>query len=117
MAKIGPFVRDPRVGAYCQITLDSLEKVVVNHEKGGFKGGMVTIEVLKFMGVTSERFFACNLDSEEGQAILTQLTRDVCDAGVEATPLGAFVEFIKGCRSVAEAKRKAAALLGSRQGR
>jgi hypothetical protein len=31
MPKVGRFVTDPRAGAYCQITLDSGEKVIVNH--------------------------------------------------------------------------------------
>ena len=52
MAKVGRFVTDPRAGAYCQITLDSGEKIVVNHEKGGFKGGGLTIEAVKFMGLS-----------------------------------------------------------------
>ncbi len=39
MPKVGRFVTDPRAGAYCQITLGSGEKVIVNHEKGGFKRG------------------------------------------------------------------------------
>jgi len=38
MPKVGRFVTDRRASAYCQITLDGGEKVVVNHEKGGFKG-------------------------------------------------------------------------------
>ena len=29
MAKVGRFVTDPRAGAYCQITLDTGEKIVV----------------------------------------------------------------------------------------
>ena len=39
MGKVGRFVSDPKEGAYCQITLDSGEKILVNHDKGGFKGG------------------------------------------------------------------------------
>jgi prolyl-tRNA synthetase len=66
MPKVGRFVTDPRAGAYCQITLDGGEKVVVNHEKGGFKGGMLTIEVPRLMGFRSDRIFACDLDSPEG---------------------------------------------------
>jgi hypothetical protein len=38
--------------------------------KGGFKGGSLTIEVLK-----SDRIFACNLDSPEGKRALGFLTR------------------------------------------
>lgn len=52
MAKVGRFVADPKAGAYCQI--------------GGFQGGSLTIEVVKFMGFSSDRIFACALDSPEG---------------------------------------------------
>ena len=71
MPKVGRFVTDPRAGAYCQITLDSGEKVIVNHDKGGFKGGLLTIEATKFMGFartassratwTARRARACSL--------------------------------------------------------
>lgn len=70
MTKVGRFVTDPRAGAYCKITLDGGEKIVVHHEKGGFKGGMLTIELVKFMGFGCNRIFACNLDSPEGQGVL-----------------------------------------------
>lgn len=110
MAKVGRFVTDPRAGAYCQITLDSGEKIVVNHEKGGFKGGMLTIEAVKFMGLSSDRIFTCNLDGDEGRAVLTRLTRDVRPDGVEATPLGAFVEYVRNCGSVADVRTRCAAL-------
>jgi len=39
MGKVGRFVSDPKAGAYCQIVLDGGEKILVNHDKGGFKGG------------------------------------------------------------------------------
>ena len=39
MGKVGRFITDPKAGAYCQVTLDSGDKLVVNHAKGGFKGG------------------------------------------------------------------------------
>jgi hypothetical protein len=109
MAKVGPFVTDPKAGAYCRITLDSGEKVVVNHEKGGFKGGRLTIEVPKLMGFSSERIFACNLDDQDGAAALSRLVGGA--QGVEATPLGAFVKHVKECGSVAEVKARCAALL------
>jgi hypothetical protein len=109
MAKVGPFVTDPKAGAYCQITLDSGEKVLVNHEKGGFKGGRLTIEVSKFMGLSSDRIFTCDLDQPEGAAMLTGLTATA--QGVDATPLGAFVKCVSACRSVAELKTRCATLL------
>jgi hypothetical protein len=43
MGKVGPFVTDPRAGAYCQVTLDSGEKIVVSHDRGEFATGSVTI--------------------------------------------------------------------------
>jgi hypothetical protein len=111
MAKVGPFITDPKAGAYCQITLDSGEKLIVNHDKGGFKGGRITIELSKFMGFGSERFFSCDLDSPEGQAAITQLTRDARPGSVEATPLGAVVECVKRCASVADVKARCATLM------
>jgi hypothetical protein len=110
MAKVGRFVVDPKAGAYCQITLDSGEKILVNHDKGGFKGGRLTIEVTRFMGFSSDRFFDCDLDSPQGMAMLGQLTRDARPGTTEATPLGALVEYVKACRSVAEVKTRCAAL-------
>jgi hypothetical protein len=113
MAKVGRFVTDPKAGAYCQITLDSGEKVIVNHDKGGFKGGGVTVEVSKFMGFSSDRVFALDLDSPQGAAALRHLTREAQPGSVLATPLGAFVEYVKACPSVAEVKARCAALLAS----
>ena len=110
MAKVGQFVIDPGAGSYCQITLDSGEKIVISHEKGGHKGGPLTIEVSRFFGLSSARIFRCDLDADEGRAALTQLTRDARPGSVEATPLGAFVEYLKTSRSVAEVKTKCAAL-------
>ena len=109
MAKVGRFVTDPKAGAYCQITLDSGEKIVVNHDKGGFKGGRLTIEQSKLMGLSSERIFACDLDSPEGAAALGRLTAHA--QGAEATPLGAFVECVRHCASVAEVKTRCATLM------
>ena len=111
MGKVGRFVTDPRAGAYCQIVLDSGEKIIVNHDQGGFKGGWLTIEASKFMGFSSDRIFACALDSPEGKAALTELTRDARQGSVEATPLGAFVQYVKDCRSVADVKTRCATLL------
>jgi hypothetical protein len=110
MSKVGRFVIDPKAGAYCQITLDSGEKLMVNHDKGGFKGGHLSIEVPRFLGFSSDRIFACDLDSPEGKTILAHLTRDASPGTVEATPLGAMVDYVKGCPSVADVKTRCAAL-------
>lgn len=113
MSKVGRFVSDPKAGAYCQIVLDSGEKITVNHDKGGFKGGRLVIEASKFMGFSSDRIFACDLDSPEGRAALAQLTHGAPPGSVEATPLGAFVKHVKDCRSVADLKTRCAQLLAS----
>jgi hypothetical protein len=113
MTKVGRFVTDPKAGAYCQIVLDTGEKVIVNHDKGGFKGGRLTIERTKLLGFGSERIFACDLDGPDGQAALAQLTRDAPAGTVAATPLGAFVELVKHCRSVDDVKQRCAALAGA----
>lgn len=111
MSKVGRFVTDPRAGAYCQITLDSGEKIVVNHSRGGFRGGILAVEVLKFMGLSSERLVACDLDSPEGRAALGRLTRDVVPGSVEATPLAAFVGYLKDSTSRADLEARWATLM------
>ena len=114
MPRVGRFVTDPGAGAYCQITLDGGEKVVVNHEKGGFKGGRLTIEVSKLLGFRSERLFACDLDSPEGQRVLAWLTRGAGPGSLAATPLGAAVEFVKDAGTLVELKARCAALASGR---
>jgi hypothetical protein len=111
MAKVGQFITDPKAGACCRITLDSGEKILVSHDKGGFKGDQVSIEASKFQGLSSDRVFVCKLDSPEGKVALAQLTHGAREGSVEATPFGAFVEYVKGCRSVADLKTKCTALM------
>ncbi len=113
MAKVGRFVTDPKAGAYCQIGLDSGEKVLVNHDKGGFKGGRLTISRVKWLGLGGETLFECDLDSAAGKAALAGLTRGVDSGSARATPLGAFVEYIKDCSDVAAVKSKCATLVTS----
>ena len=114
MAKVGPFTIDPKAGAYCQIRLDSGEKVIVSHDKGGFKGGCLSIEVSKLMGFSSDRIFSCELDTAEGRIALAELTRGAPNGHVDATPLGALVKYIKDCGSVALVKARCAALMSTR---
>jgi hypothetical protein len=109
MAKVGRFVTDPKAGSYCQIALDSGEKIIVNHEKGA-SGGHLTIEVSKYLGLSSDRIYTCDLGSPAGQAALGQLTRDARQGSAAATPLGAFVEYVRDCASVAAVKARCAAL-------
>lgn len=111
MAKVGRFVLDPKAGAYCQIVLDSGEKITVNHDKGGFKGGHVTIEAPKWMGISSDRIFECDLDVPAGKAALARLTQGAPPESARATPLGAFVEVLKDCKSIDEVKTACAAIV------
>jgi hypothetical protein len=111
MGKVGRFVIDPKAGAYCDVTLDNGEKVLVNHEKGGFKGGQLTIEKKKWMGLGSDRLLSCDLDSPAGKAALARLTAGVAADSALATPLGAFAEFIKDCKTPDDAKTKCEALM------
>ena len=114
MAKVGRWVTDPKAGGYCRITLDSGEKIVVNHDKGGFKGGSVRVERLKLLGFSSDNIFACDLDSQEGKTALGFLTRDAQAQSLDATPLGAFVKYLRSCQSVAEVKARCTALMAIR---
>jgi hypothetical protein len=111
MGKIGPFITDPKAGAYCQITLDNGEKILVNHDQGGFKGGTLTIEKVKWMGMSSDRIFICSLDSAEAKAAMARLTQGAAPGGAWATPLGAVVAYVKDCKSVDDVKSRCAALL------
>lgn len=113
MAKVGRFISDPRAGAYCQITLDTGEKILVNHEKGGFKGGKLTISQVKWLGLGGETFFQCDLDSTPGKAAMVALTKGVDPGSARATPLGAFVELVQDCKDIAAVKSKCTALVTS----
>lgn len=113
MTKIGTFVTDPKAGGYCRITLDSGQKIIVNHAEGGFKGGPLTIEEVKWMGLgAGEMLFTCDLSGPRGKEILGALTRHATPGTADATPLGAFVNYVKDCGSIAEVKAKCSALLG-----
>lgn len=113
MPKVGRFVTDSRAGVSCRVTLDGGEKVVVNHDKGGVEG-LLTIDVSRFMGFSSERIFTCNLDSPEGQRILAWLTRGADPGSRAATPVGAVVEFVKDSGTLSELRARCTALLASR---
>ena len=110
----GSGTTDPNAVAYCTITLDSGEKVIINHEKGGFKGGWLRIEQVKLFGLSSEPIFACNLDSDDGKTALSFLTRDAQEKSLDASPLGAFVKYLQTCRSVDEVKARVASLAAIR---
>ena len=112
MAKIGTFVVDPKAGSYCSITLDSGERILVSHDQGGFKGGTLTVLETRWWGfATGETLLTCNLDSSEGRAAMTRLTRDVDPKSARATPLGAFVYALAECKSLGDARARCTALL------
>jgi hypothetical protein len=114
MGKVGRWVTDPKAGAYCKIALGGGETIIVNHEKGGFNGGWLSIERVKFMGLSSDRVFACNLDSEEGKTALRFLTRDATERSLDATPLGAFVKYVQSSQTVEEVKARCRSLMAIR---
>ena len=109
MAKVGPFVRDQKAGPYCQITLDNGEKIIVNHARSN-----LTIEQSKMFGFSSDVIFRCDLDSPAGQAALARLTREARPDSADATPLGAFVKFVKDCGSAADVKARCSNLVSAR---
>jgi hypothetical protein len=106
MGKVGRFISDPKAGAYCDVTLDNGDKLTVNHDKGGFKGGHLTIEKKKWMGLGSDRLFACDLDSPPGKAAVSRLTQGITPDSVGATPLGAFANYIKDAASADDVRAK-----------
>jgi hypothetical protein len=110
MGKVGRFVTDPKAGAYCQVTLDSGDKLIVNHARGGFKGGPLTIETTKWWG-GGARIVSIDLDGVAGQAALAKLTAGHAADSTLATPLGAFAEHIKDCASVDDVKARCETLL------
>jgi hypothetical protein len=111
MGKVGRFVSDPKAGAYCQIVLDSGEKILVNHDKGGFKGGTLSISQVKWLGLGGETVFQWNLEGAAGKAALAGLTQGVDPGSARATPLGAFVEHVRDCKDIAAVKSKCAGLV------
>lgn len=106
MSKVGRFVTDPKAGSYCQITLDSGEKIVVNHDKN-----RLTIELLKMFGFSSDQIFVADLASPEGGAALAGLTRGSQLGTADATPLGALVKYVRDCGTSADVKSRCARLL------
>jgi hypothetical protein len=118
MPRVGRFLTDQQGGLHCQIVLDSGQKVFVYHDKGGTiggsRGGLLTIELSRFMGFASDRIFACNLDSPAGQAILAMMTQGTELGSLANTPLGAAIAFVTTAATVAELRTKCAALMLSR---
>jgi hypothetical protein len=111
MAKVGRVVTDPKAGSSCQITLDSGDRILVSHDKGGFGGGAVTIQEVRWRGfVSGETVFECDLKSVQGRRIWARLVQGAPQGSARATPLGALVEYVKDSRSLGEVKAKCVAL-------
>src|SRR5581483_748520 len=106
MAKVGRFITDPKAGSSCQITLTNGATIVVNHNKW-----RLTIERLKLFGFSSETIFGCDLTSREALAAVARLVRDAHPGSMAATPLGAFVNYVKDCGSPEDVKARCDALL------
>ena len=115
MAKVGQVVTIP-TGSYCNITLDSGEKIIVNHEpgaRGASAGARLTVDRLKLMGFSSETVVQIDLDTAEGKAALAKLTKE----GTAVTPdpvLHVFVAYVQGCASVADVVARCRQLLQGR---
>jgi hypothetical protein len=77
MAKVGRFVTDPRAGAYCQVTLDKGEKILVSHNRSGFAGGSVTIQEVRWGLASGAILFRCDLEHDDSRPGLAQLTRGI----------------------------------------
>jgi hypothetical protein len=111
MGKVGRFVTDPKAGSYCQITLDSGDKIIVGHDKGAYKGGTVTVSQVKWWGLgTGETLGTLDLDSPAGKAVLARLTQGAAPESARSTPLGAVVEYVKDCKSLDDVRSRWAQL-------
>jgi hypothetical protein len=114
MAKIGQFVTDPKEGAYCHMTLDSGERILVSHDQGGFKGGTLTVLQTRWWGfATGETLLTCDLDSPAGRAARARLTQGVDPKSARATPLGAFVDHLADCESLADVRSRCTAIMNA----
>ena len=104
MAEVGQVVTIP-TGAYRNVTLDSGETIIVNHEQPGGRGSAVgarlTVDRLERMGFSSETVVTIALDTAEGHVVLTELMKTEA-LGAPGSPLRAFLADVHGCKSVAE---------------
>jgi Kef-type K+ transport system membrane component KefB len=93
MGKVGRFVTDPKAGAYCRVTLDSGEKILVNHDRGETAGGSVIIEEIRWWGLASGETLLPVRPRARGRSANAGAP-DPGDAPARArtTPLGVFVD-------------------------
>jgi hypothetical protein len=113
MSKVGPYVKDPAGGLYCEIRLLGGDKLVLSHDKVSLDSGRLTVDRAKWLGLGSERLCSIDLASPEGQGVLRRLTTGAAEGSPEATPLGALVEHLKGCRNTDEIRQRCQALTAS----
>ena len=102
MARVGQILTIP-TGSYCNITLDSGEKIVARHEAGGSggTGARLRIDRLKVMGFRSETVVEIDLDTLYGSAALAELTSEGI-LGLPRSPIQGLVAYVQACRSLAE---------------
>lgn len=115
MARVDKVVTIP-TGSYCNITLDSGEKIIVNHEpgaRGASAGARLTVDRLKLLGFSSERMVQIDLDTAEGNAALAKLTKEG-SAVMPGPLLRFFVAYVQGCASVAEVVARCRQLIQGR---
>ena len=114
--KVGQVVTIP-TGSYCNITLDSGEKIIVDHEpdaRGASAGARLTVDRLKLLGFGSETVVQIALDTAEGKAALAELTVGGDGWSRRAPSSHAFVAYVQGCASVADVVARCRQLLQGR---
>jgi hypothetical protein len=110
MSQVGHPVSNPTGGLYCQVRLDSGDRLLVNHDKTSLDSGQLTIERLKWLGFGSEPIFTLDLATAQGRAALGRLTGAAAAGSGAATPIGALCDYIKGCRNLEEVRQRCEAL-------
>jgi hypothetical protein len=113
MSKVGHLVTDPKVGAYCQITLDSGDKILVSHDTPSPTSGTLTVAEVKWWGFGSgATLLSCALHTPEGRTALDALAQGAAAPGARPAPLPALIERLRPCRSLDEVRAVCAALRG-----
>jgi hypothetical protein len=107
-------VPEPKRGAYCSITLESGETIVVNHDRDPLDGGRLTVERPSTRGIGPDRIFECDFAYQPGKSALVFLFRAAPERGLGATPLEAFVRYLRSCGSVREIQARCRSLLAVR---
>lgn len=99
--RIGHIVTIP-TGSYCEITLDSNERILITHEEANaVRGARLTVELLRYFGFSTKVVFQVYLDTAEGGAMLARLGADT-SPGALGSLLRRLVESVKDCRRAAD---------------